>query len=78
MTIERDERIRRVNSTMFSVLQGTDGAGRTEVAERAREAFRAELRLIPENATEDQKITSRERALKNYARAVGGKKGPNK
>ncbi len=75
MKIDHDERIRRANSTMFSILQRTDGAGHTDVAERAREVFRAELKRIPEDATEVQVLELREAALNNYTRATTPNKG---
>lgn len=74
MTMEHDERHRRVTETLLQALGGTDAAGRTNEAGVAREALRDELRRIPDDATDEQKLDRREAALNRYLRAVGVKK----
>lgn len=78
MTIEVDERHRRVTETLLQALGGTDAAGRTGEAEVAREALRAELRRIPDDATDEQKLDAHEAAVNRYLRAVGAKKRGSK
>ncbi len=66
-------RLGRLTERASQILQGTDGAARSERrADEARETFRAALRAIPENAQPRRRAQLLEAAVTAYEQAVKG------
>ena len=64
-------RYREVQARVCSVLQATDGSSRTEAAEKARAAFRAELVRGPKLVYGSRAyVVHRERALAVFDAAI--------